>query len=103
MPKAVTAYKLKTQLGQVLRGLGENERFVILRRNRPVGILLSIREYVKERPEQYEDVEDFIDTLLEESDAEFQRSLKRGAREIRRGHYLSHTQLKLALANQRFR
>ena len=103
MPKAVTAYKLKTHLGQILHALGEDERFVILRRNRPVGVLLGIREYVKEHPEQYEDVEDFMDTLLEEGDAEFQRSLRRGAREIRRGHYLTHTQLKLALANQRFR
>jgi PHD/YefM family antitoxin component YafN of YafNO toxin-antitoxin module len=103
MAKAVAAYKLRTQMGQILRALGENERFVILRRNRPVGVLLSIHEYIREHPDQYKDVEDFIDTLLEESDPEFQRSLKRGAQEIRRGHYLSHTQLKLALANQRFR
>ena len=103
MAKAVTASKLKTQMGKILRALGENERFVILRRNRPVGVLLSIQEYVKEHPDQYEDVEDFIDTLLEESDAEFQGSLRRAAKGIRRGHYLSHTQLKLALANQRFR
>jgi len=103
MAKAVTAYGLKSRLGQILRALDENERFVILRRNRPVGILLSIQEYVKEHPSEYADVQDFIDTLLEESDPEFQRSLKREAQEVRRGHYLSHTQLKLALANQRFR
>jgi PHD/YefM family antitoxin component YafN of YafNO toxin-antitoxin module len=103
MPKAVTANKLKTQMGRILRALGDNERFVILRRNRPVGVLLSVHQYVKDHPDQYEDVEDFIDTLLEESDPEFQRSLKRGAREARRGHYLSHIQLKVALANQRLR
>jgi len=103
MAKAVTANKLKTQMGSILRGLGENERFVIIRRNRPVGVLLSIQEYVEDHPDQYEDVKDFIDTLLEESDPEFQRSLKRGERKIRRGHYLSHTQLKVALANQRLR
>lgn len=103
MVKAVTANSLKTHLGQILRALGENERFVIFRRNRPVGVLTSLHQHVKEHPDQYEDLEDFIDTLLEESDPEFQRSLRRGAREIRRGQYLSHARLKLALANQRFR
>ena len=103
MTKALTAYTLKTQLGRVLQALRDNERFVILRRNLPVGVLISIQDYVKEHPDQYEDVEDFIDTLLEESDAEFQRSLKKGAREIKRDRYLTHTELKLALANKKLR
>ncbi len=103
MAKAMTANRLKTHMGQVLRALGENERFVILRRNRPVGILVSLQEHIKEHGDQYEDVQDFIDTLLEESDSEFQRSLIRGAHEIRQRHYLCHARLKLALANQRFR
>jgi prevent-host-death family protein len=103
MAKAVTAYTLKTQLGRILRQLRDNERFVVLRRNLPVGVLLSIEDYVKEHPDQYEDVEDFMDTLLEETDPEFQRSLRKGAREIKRGHYLSHTELKLALAGKKLR
>jgi len=103
MAKAVTAYTLKSHLGRVLRELRENERFVILRRNLPVGVLISIQDYVKEHPEQYEDVEDFMDTLLEESDAEFQRGLKKGEREIKRGRYLTHTELRLALANKKLR
>jgi prevent-host-death family protein len=103
MAKAVTANTLKAHMGRILRAVGENERFVILRRNRPVGVLLSVQQYVKDHPDQYEDVEDFIDTLLEESDREFQKSLKRGARQIRQGHYLSHSQLKVALTNQRLR
>lgn len=103
MPKAVTAYTLKTHLGRILRELRANERFVVLRRNHPVGVLLSIQDYVKEHPAQYEDVEDFIDTMLEEGDPGFQRSLKRGAKEIKQGRYLSHTELKLALANKKLR
>jgi len=103
MPKAVTAYTLKTQLGRILRELREHERFVILRRNRPVGVLISIQDYVKEHPDQYEDVEDFMDTLLEEAGTEFQRSLKRARREVKRGRYLTHTELKLALANKKLR
>ncbi len=101
MARAITAYTLKTQLGRILRELRENERFVVLRRNLPVGILMSIQDYVKEHPDQYEDVEDFMDTLLEEGDPEFQRSLKTGAREIKRGRYLTHTELKLALGNKK--
>ena len=68
-----------------------------------MGILLSVQDYVKEHPDQYEDVEDFVDTLLEEGDPKFQRSLKKGAREIKRGLYLTHTKLKLALANKKLR
>lgn len=103
MAKAVTAYTLKTQLGRILRELKGNERFLVLRRNLPVGILMSVEDYVREHPDQYEDVEDFIDTLLEEGDPEFQRSLQESAREIKQGRYLTHTELKLALANKKLR
>ena len=103
MAKAITASTLKTQFGRILRELRENERFVVLRRNLPVGVLLSVRDHVREHPDQYEDLEDFMDTLLEEADPEFQRSLRRGAREIKRGRYLSHAELKLALANKKLR
>ncbi len=103
MPKAVTAYTLKTQLGRILRELREDQRFVILRRNLPVGVLVSIQDYVKDHSDQYEDVEDFMDTLLEEAEPEFQRSLKEGARQVKRGRYLSHTELKLALTNKKLR
>ncbi len=103
MLKVVTAYAVKAHLGRILRELRENDRFVILHRNIPVGILLSIQDYVREHPDQYKDVEDFAETLREESDPEFQRSLKRAARETKRGCYLSHTELKLALTNKKLR
>jgi len=103
MAKAVAAQTLKSQLGRILQELRQNERFVVFRRNLPVGVLVSIEDYVRDHPDQYEDVEDFVDTLLEEGDPEFQRSLQEGAREIKRGRYLSHTELKLALANKKFR
>lgn len=103
MAKAVTAYTLKSQLGRILREVRANERFLVLRRNRPVGVFMGIEDYVREHPDQYEDVEDFIDTFLEEGDPEFQRSLRKGAEEIGRGHYLTHRALKLALANKKLR
>lgn len=102
MVKAVTAYTLKTHLGGILRALKQNERFVVLRRNLPVGILMSLEDYVKEHADKYEDVEDLIDTMLEESDTEFQRSLERGARAVRQGRFLSHAELKARLAHKRF-
>lgn len=103
MTKAITAYTLKTQLGSILRDLRENKQFVVLRRNIPVGVLLSVQDFVQQHPDRYEDVEDFIDTLLEEADPEFQRSLKQGSRETKKGLYLTHSQLKLALANKKLR
>lgn len=101
MAKAVTAYTLKTQLGRILREVRANERFLILRRNRPVGIFLSLEDYVRQHPDQYEDVEDFVDTFMEEGDPEFQASLREAARETKRGRHLSHRDLKLALANKK--
>jgi hypothetical protein len=103
MAKAVTAYTLKTQLGRILREVGANERFLVLRRNRPIGVFIGVEDYVRLHPDQYEDVEDFIDTFLEEGDPEFQRSLRKSAREMERGRYLSHGELKLALANKKLR
>ena len=64
---------------------------------------MSIPDFVQQHPDQYVDVEDFLDTLLEETDPEFQRSLKHGAREIKKGRYLTHAQLRLALANKKLR
>ena len=103
MTRAITAHRLKTQLGSVLRELRENQQFVVLRRNIPVGVLLSVRDFVQQHPDKYEDMEDFLDTLLEEADSEFQRSLKRGARDVKQGRYLTHAQLKLALAGKKWR
>ena len=101
MPKAVTAYTLKTQLGRILRELSANERFLVLRRNLPVGILMSIEDYVGEHPDEYQDVQDFIDTMLEEQDPEFQKSLKDSMRDVKRGRYLTLPELKARLANKK--
>jgi hypothetical protein len=51
---------------------------LVLRRKRPVGVFISVEDYVREHPDQYEDVEDFIDTFLEEGDPEFQAVCARG-------------------------
>ena len=103
MTRAITAYTLKTQLGRVLRQLRENQRFVVLRRNIPVGVLVSVPDFVRQHPDRYEDVKDFLDTLLEETDPVFQRSLRQEAREMKKGRCLTHSQLKLALANKKLR
>jgi hypothetical protein len=53
--------------------------------------------------EEYEDIVDCLDTLLEEGDPEFQKSLKQAARQVKRGRYLTHTDLKLAVADKKIR
>lgn len=98
--KAVTAHTLKTHLGSIFRELKDHKRFVVLKRNIPVGIFLSLEEYVKEHSDEYEDVQDFIDTWLEQKDPEFHRSLKEGAKQYARGEYITHTQLKAMLAGK---
>ena len=103
MTRAITAYTLRTQLGRILRQLRENQQFLVLRRNIPVGVLLSVEDFIQQHPDRYKNVEDLLDTLLEETDPEFQRSLQQGFREIQKGRYLTHAQLKLALANKKWR
>lgn len=97
-PKAITAVALGNRTGQILRELENRALFVILRRNRPIGILQSLADYVSEHQDEYEDVQDFIDTWLEETDPEFQRSLREGATDYKRENYLTRTQLKVALS-----
>lgn len=101
MTKAVTANTFKCRLGSFLKDLKEHKRFVILRRNIPVGIFLSLEDYVKEHADEYEDVQDFIDTWLEQEDPEFQRSLKESAKQYARGEYITHAQLKALLAGKK--
>ena len=66
-----------------------------------VGVLVSVEDYVKENPDRYEDIEDFVDTFMEQSDPKFQASLRRAARDVKRGRYLTLSQLKTALRNKK--
>ena len=102
MTRAITAAQLKARLGRVLKSVQDKERFLILRRNTPIGVLMSIHEYVKNRPDEYEDVQDFLDTFMEENDPEFQRSLRNSQEDYKAGRFLTHKQLKVRLAGKKF-
>ena len=96
LPKAITAAALANKTGGVLRQLADGP-IIVLRRNKPIGILQSLADYVADHQDEYEDVQDFIDTWIEETDPDFRRSLKQGAEDYKRGNYLTREQLKIAL------
>ena len=80
MPKrtpltAVPAYIARTQLGSLLKQVGERKaRFLITKSGKPTAVLLSATDF---------------DDILEELDPEFQESLKIAAKEHRTGKAMS--------------
>jgi prevent-host-death family protein len=80
MPKrapitSVPAYIARTQLGSLLKQVGERKaRFLITKSGKPTAVLLSATDF---------------DDILEELDPEFQESLKVAAKEYRTGKAMS--------------
>lgn len=97
--ETIPAHMFRTHLGAVLEQVRNNRRFLLTRRGVPVGVLVSIEDYVKGNPE-FEDVADFLDTLVEESDSEFQKSLRRGYEAIKTGEFYTLRDLKRMLAKK---
>ena len=97
--RVVPAHYFRTQLGSILEALQEHRRYVITKSGMPRAIVLSLDDYISEHPD-YDDLEDFIDTLMEQKDRDFQESLRRSREEIAKGQYYTHTQLKKALAQK---
>src|SRR6266849_5054639 len=78
MAKEITALRLRQNLGAILDQVANRrERFLIKRAGIPAAVLISIADY--------EDNEDLLDTLHEQRDEVFQRSLVNARREIERG------------------
>ena len=71
----VPAYIARTQLGSLLKQVGERKaRFLITKSGKPTAVLLSATDF---------------DDILEELDPEFQASLKVAAKEYRTGKAMS--------------
>ena len=71
----VPAYVARTQLGSLLKQAAtQKTRFVITRSGKPTAVLLSISDF---------------DDMVEELDAEFQKSLALAAKEYRSGEAIS--------------
>ena len=69
-PKEILALEVRQHLGEILSQVAnERDRFVIKKAGVPTTILLSIQDY--------EDLEDLVETALEQRDSECQKSLKR--------------------------
>ena len=85
---SVPAYIARTQLGSLLRQVGERKaRFLITKSGKPTAVLLSATDF---------------DDILEELDPEFQESLRAAAKEYRTGKALSlRDYLKRRLAARR--
>ncbi len=98
--RALTAAALKNHTGDVLRGLREQQTFLLFRRNKPLGIIQSLEQYVKDHADEYEDVQDYLDTWMEQRDAEFQRSLGESQAQYRRGEFLTVEEVRMMLRNQ---
>ena len=71
----VPAYIARTQLGSLLKQVGERKaRFLITKSGKPTAVLLSATDF---------------DDILEELDPEFQESLRVAAKEYRTGDAMS--------------
>ncbi len=78
IPKKITALQARQKLGELLnRAKLQGERFLIQRDGKPMAIMMSVSDY--------EDMEDLIDTLLEESDPKFQEELEKSRKEYEDG------------------
>ena len=98
---AIAASALKTRTGILLRALSQRHSFLVLRRNRPVAILQSLESYVAQHPDEYYDVDDYLETWMEEHDPEFKRSLGKAREDYRKGLFLTPAQVRLRLDNTR--
>jgi prevent-host-death family protein len=80
-PKEISALEVRQHLGEILSQVAnQRDRFVIKKAGIPTAILLSIQDY--------EDLEDLVETALEQLDPEYQKSLKRARKDIEAGRYL---------------
>ncbi len=80
-PTEISALDVRQHLGEILsRVANQRDRFVIKKAGIPTAILLSIQDY--------EDLEDLVETALEQLDPEYQKGLKRARKDIEAGRYI---------------
>ncbi len=78
LPKSVDATTAKNNLGELLDKAHYGEApFLVTKRNDPWAVILGINAY--------EDLLDQLETMAEQLDPEFQKSLRQSMEEYRRG------------------
>lgn len=76
--KEISALAVRQRLGEILsRVANRRDRFLIKKAGIPTAVLFSIQDY--------EDLDDLVQTALEQLDPEYQKSLKRARKEIEAG------------------
>ncbi len=81
-PKEVTALEMRHDLGEILDQVANRRlRFVVKRGGIPAANLMSIHED--------EVLEDLVETVLEEADPKFQKSLIEGRKAIDSGRFVT--------------
>jgi prevent-host-death family protein len=79
--KEISALAVRQRLGEILsRVANQRDRFVIKKAGIPTAVLFSIQDY--------EDLNDLVQTALEQLDPEYQKSLKQARKEIEAGRYI---------------
>jgi prevent-host-death family protein len=91
MTRNITAMQARQNFGDLLNRTNlKGERFLINRSGKPMAIIMSVNDY--------KDMEDLLDTLLEEADPDFQKALLSSRKEYEDGDVGSENDLWDALA-----
>ena len=76
--KPISALKFRRKIGEIMsRAVYGHEKFVVEKAHKPWVVIMSI--------EDYEDMQDMIDTLMEQTDKDFQNSLVESMKEYEKG------------------
>jgi len=80
--KTISALKFRRKIGEIMnRAVYGHEKFVVEKAHKPWVVIMSV--------EDYEDMQDMIDTLMEQIDKDFQNSLLESMEEYEKGETLS--------------
>lgn len=86
MTRNVSAMQARQKFGDLLnRANLRGERFMINRSGKPIAVIMSVSDY--------EDMEDLLDTLMEEADQDFQKALLTSRKEYEAGDVGSENDL----------
>ena len=86
MTRNVSAMQARQKFGDLLnRANLKGERFLVNRSGKPMAIIMSVTDY--------EDMEDLLDTLMEEADQDFQKALLTSRKEYEAGDVGSENDL----------
>jgi len=77
-PTTITAKSIRSCFGEILNKVHySHQPYIVTRQNKPLVVMLGL--------EEYEDMLDLLDTMAEQLDPKFQKSLLKGRKEIEQG------------------